>query len=275
MNQIATDTFDYERYTTITKILWESLQNQRPAAWRVVFKALTLLEHLVKNGSERCVDDARNHSHLVRALFNFNYYEGTTDRGIGIREKSKQLVELLGDDERVREERMKAKQLREKFGGNLGGVSSTGGMGGIGGGGGGSGYAGYGNDDYGGFSGGSSGYGDSGIGSNAGYSGRYNDTTSGGSHAMSSNSSSLAAESAPTATPTSAAVPEKKKKKTKKSKKKKEKSESSATTVTETTAPVPAPAPGKYCFSLQNGLLLKIHVILKPVLCVVFQFECV
>jgi epsin len=184
---------------------------------------------LVKNGSERCVDDARNHSHVLRSLFNFNYYEGTTDRGIGVREKSKQLVELLGDDERVREERNKAKQLREKFGGNLGGVSSGGGgySGGGGGGSGGSQYAGYGNDDYGGYSGGSSGYGDSGIGASSGFSGRYNDTNN----------------ETPTedATPTFAAVPvEKKKKKSKKSKKKKEKA-----VVEEEVQPAPAAAPGK------------------------------
>lgn len=214
MNEIARDTFDYERYSTITRIIWESLSNQRPAAWRVVFKALTLLEHLLKNGSERCVDDARNHSHILRNLFNFNYYEGTTDRGIGVREKSKQIVELLADDERVREERTKAKQLREKFGGNLGGVSSSGG-----GGGGGSSYAGYGNDDYGGYSGGSSGYGDSGIGSSSGggFSGRYNDNDT----KPTDTSPSKSSINDDGAAPTFAAIPEKKKKKTKKTSKKK------------------------------------------------------
>ena len=133
--------------------MWESMENQRPAAWRVVFKGLTLLEHLLKNGSERCVDDARNHSHTLRSLHQFNYYEGTVDRGLGVREKSKQIVEILSDDERVREERQKARKLREKFGGNLGGVS----------GGGGNKYAGYGNDS----TSGGGGYGDSGIDSSS------------------------------------------------------------------------------------------------------------
>lgn len=135
--------------------MWESMEKQRPAAWRVVFKGLTLLEHLIKNGAERCVDDGRNHSHILRSLHQFNYYEGTIDRGLGVREKSKQIVEILGDDERIREERQKAKALREKFGGNLGGVSSSGGGGG--------GYSGYGNDSDGWNS--NRGYGESGIGS--------------------------------------------------------------------------------------------------------------
>lgn len=156
LNEIARDSFDYDKFALITQLMWESMENQRPAAWRIVFKGLSLLEHLIKNGSERCVDDARNHGHTLRSLHQFNYYEGTIDRGLGVREKSKQLVELLSDDERIREERQKARKLREKFGGNLGGTGS-------GGGGGGGQYAGYGNDNW-----NSGGYGDSGIGSNGG-----------------------------------------------------------------------------------------------------------
>ena len=222
----------------ITKIMWENIENQRPAAWRVVFKGLTLLEHLVKNGSERCVDDARNHSHTLRTLHQFNYYEGTVDRGLGVREKSKQLVEILGDDERIREERLKAKKLREKFGGNLGGVS----------GGGGNKYVGYGNDSSG-WSGGGSGYGDSGVDSyssrnggggyggdsGGGYSGRYADDTP--------------AATASSATPTFASVPEDKTKKTKTPKKIKKKK----TPVKEEAAPAPAAQPGMCFFVLCVG----------------------
>ena len=108
--------------------MWEAIETPRPSAWRVIFKGLTLLEHLLKNGSERCVDDARSHSHLLRNLDRFNYYEGTVDRGVGVREKSKQVVEILQDDERIREERQKARHLREKFSGR--GASATGGGGG-------------------------------------------------------------------------------------------------------------------------------------------------
>ena len=157
--------------------MWEAIETPRPAAWRVIFKGLTLLEHLVKNGSERCVDDARNHSHLLRSLDRFNYYEGTVDRGQGVREKAKQITDILGDDERIREERMKARQLREKFAGRSMTNSNSGVGGGGGGGGGSSKYAGYGNSDAG-WNSKSSGYGESGIGagrdsSDRGYAGRY------------------------------------------------------------------------------------------------------
>lgn len=199
--------------------MWESIENQRPAAWRVVFKGLTLLEHLIKNGSERCVDDARNHSHLLKKHFQFNYYEGKVDRGLGVREKSKQLVEMLSDDERIREERSKAKQLRERFGTKMAGVGShdVGGIGGggFGGGGGGSSqYGGYGNDtnwENRGSSGAGGGYGESGIGGRG--TGGYNDSSYGGdsgggfSGRYSDDSATRAAASAPAA-PTFATIPD-------------------------------------------------------------------
>lgn len=94
------------------------------------------------------------------------------DRGLGVREKAKQLVEILGDDDRIREERMKARQLREKFAGRGGSASNSAS------GGGGSKYAGYGNSDAAWSTGANKGYGESGIGAgadtaNRGYAGRY------------------------------------------------------------------------------------------------------
>jgi len=211
MNEVARDTYDIEKYQVIANLMWDGMENQRPAAWKVVFKSLNLLDHLVKNGAERCVDDARNHGHVLRSLGQFNYYEGTIDRGLGVREKSKQILEILNDDDRVREERQKSRKLREKFGDFNKGVSRTGGGGSGGGGGNSGGVGGYGNQDSwnsSGGGGGDSGYGEGGIYDNdKGYSGRY----------ASGNSSSTPNSSAPTF----AAMPgESTKKKSKKKKKK-------------------------------------------------------
>lgn len=46
-------------------------------------QALSLLEHLVKNGAERVIEDARDNLHRVRMLSDFNYYEGPVDKGSG------------------------------------------------------------------------------------------------------------------------------------------------------------------------------------------------
>jgi len=213
MNEIARDTFDHDRFQVVAHLMWDGMENQRPAAWKVVFKSLSLLEHLVKNGAERCVDDARNHGHVLRSLGQFNYYEGTIDRGLGVREKSKQILEMLSDDERVREERQKARKLREKFG-NFNKGSS-----GIGGGGSAGGIGGYGNQDSWNSGNDSGGYGEGGIYDNdKAYSGRYG------------NSSTTASAAAPTF----AAMPGEKKKS--KKKKKKQPAETKA-------APAPAPEP--------------------------------
>lgn len=230
MHEVARDTFDMERFHVVTRLMWEGMENQRPAAWRVVFKALTLLEFLVKNGSERCVDDARNHGHILRSLGQFNYYEGTIDRGLGVREKSKQILEILSDDERIREERQKARKLREKFNQSGAAVSGGGGQ-----------YAGYGNQvswNTGG------GYGGGGIDSaspyesGGGYSGRY-----GGSRGNDSVPPSAG-------TPTFASIPDSKPKKTKKKKKKSEAAPA---------PPAPAPAPGMpdSSVTLGFGLMMK------------------
>jgi len=45
----------------------------------------------------------------------FQYYEEGKDQGINVREKSKQLEGLLKDDERLKNERVKALKARERF----------------------------------------------------------------------------------------------------------------------------------------------------------------
>ena len=243
----------------VTGIMWEALETQRPSAWRVVFKGLTLLEHLIKNGSERCVDDARNHSHTLRALHRFNYYEGTIDRGVGVREKSKQLVEILGDDERIREERQKARKMREKFGTTSGGSMASVSGGGGGGGGASSRYAGYGNDDSQWRSGGGGGgYGDSGIGSRSG-GGGYGDDGGGSKYGGRYADGGVdSASSGGAAAPTFASLPPEGGERIKKKKKKKKKAKAEAEAGAEDAAAEAAPAPGE--FAMDGHQKLPVHM---------------
>jgi epsin len=47
------------------------------------FKSLVLLEYLVKNGSERVVDDARTHMSMIKMMKNFHFVdEKGKDQGI-------------------------------------------------------------------------------------------------------------------------------------------------------------------------------------------------
>lgn len=43
--------------------------------WRQIYKALVLLEYLIKHGSERVVDDARSHVSMIKVMRNFYYID--------------------------------------------------------------------------------------------------------------------------------------------------------------------------------------------------------
>lgn len=95
-------------------------------------------------------------------LRSFHYTDSNgKDQGINVRNRSKELVALLGDDEKIRSERKKARAAKDKFVGvasnDLGGSSGRGGFAGTG-----KKYGGFGSDsaDFGGYSGGV--YGDGG-----------------------------------------------------------------------------------------------------------------
>ena len=46
-------------------------------------QGLSLLEALIKNGSERVIDDARDHLFRIRTLTDFQYHDETSDKGHG------------------------------------------------------------------------------------------------------------------------------------------------------------------------------------------------
>lgn len=114
LNEIASDSYDYDKYGVIMKVVWDII-NSQGSSWKQVFKAVSLLEFLVKNGAERTIEECRDNMRTLRRLQDYNYFEGSADKGSGTREKAKQLVELLGSNDYIREEREKAQRLRNKF----------------------------------------------------------------------------------------------------------------------------------------------------------------
>ena len=134
-------------------------------------QSLQLLEFLIKNGSERVIDDARSHLSLLKMLRQFQFYDQNgKDQGINVRNRAKELTDLLSDVDKIRGERKKAKSNRNKFGGVEGGSSFGGGIGGSS-----NRYGGFGSEDasYGGYTGGV--YGDGG-----GFGGQESSTTAAG-----------------------------------------------------------------------------------------------
>ena len=118
--EIADMTFGQD-VREITAALRERLQS-KGSNWRYCYKALNIIEYLVANGSERCIGEARDMLYDIRALERFQYVDREgKDQGVNIRERSKKIVELLNDNDRIYAERDKARANKNKFRGVEGG----------------------------------------------------------------------------------------------------------------------------------------------------------
>lgn len=163
MQEIANGTFNYQTLNEIMPMIYRRFTEKSAEEWRQIYKALQLLEFLIKHGSERVIDDARGHLTLLKMLRQFHYIDQNgKDQGINVRNRAKELAELLGDVDRIRTERKKARATKNKYTGVEGGTFSGGFSSGSRYGGFGSESAGYGGDSttFGGYSGGV--YGDGG-----------------------------------------------------------------------------------------------------------------
>uniref|UniRef100_A0A8C1D390 ENTH domain-containing protein n=1 Tax=Cyprinus carpio carpio TaxID=630221 RepID=A0A8C1D390_CYPCA len=119
--EIADLTFNVVALTEVMGIIWKRL-NDHGKNWRHVYKALTLLDYLIKSGSERVGQQCKENIYAIQTLRDFQYIDRDgQDQGMGIREKSKQLVALLRDDERLKQERSQAHKTRERVTGTSSG----------------------------------------------------------------------------------------------------------------------------------------------------------
>lgn len=116
MADIARGTFNYRDREEICNMIFRRFTEKSAHEWRQIYKSLQLMEYLVKNGSERFVDDARANVSLVSMLKSFHYIDSKgVDQGINIRNRAKELSALLNDENKIRVERKKAKENSKKF----------------------------------------------------------------------------------------------------------------------------------------------------------------
>lgn len=84
--------------------------NDKGKNWRHVAKSLTVLEYLVRFGSDKCVLWAKDNLYIVTTLTEFVHFdEANVDQGKLIRVKAKELVALLKNSERLARERQQAR----------------------------------------------------------------------------------------------------------------------------------------------------------------------
>ncbi|XP_019483438.1 PREDICTED: epsin-1 isoform X6 [Hipposideros armiger] len=115
MSEIADLTYNVVAFSEIMSMIWKRL-NDHGKNWRHVYKAMTLMEYLIKTGSERVSQQCKENMYAVQTLKDFQYVDRDgKDQGVNVREKAKQLVALLRDEDRLREERAHALKTKEKL----------------------------------------------------------------------------------------------------------------------------------------------------------------
>ncbi|XP_014886547.1 epsin-3 isoform X7 [Poecilia latipinna] len=116
MAEIADLTYNVVAFTEVMGMILKRL-NDHGKNWRHVYKALTLLDYLVKAGSERVAKSCRDNIYTIQTLKDFQYIDRDGhDQGIHVREKAKQLVALLKDDGKLKSERSQAQKTKSRVG---------------------------------------------------------------------------------------------------------------------------------------------------------------
>uniref|UniRef100_G3QDJ4 ENTH domain containing 1 n=2 Tax=Gorilla gorilla gorilla TaxID=9595 RepID=G3QDJ4_GORGO len=114
MLDISDLTFNTISLSEIMNMLWHRL-NDHGKNWRHVYKSLTLMDYLIKNGSKKVIQHCREGFCNLQTLKDFQHIdEAGKDQGYYIREKSKQVITLLMDEQLLCKEREVACRTRQR-----------------------------------------------------------------------------------------------------------------------------------------------------------------
>lgn len=103
--ELAEKSYDSADFFEIMDMLDKRL-NDKGKYWRHIAKALTVLDYLIRFGSENCVLWCKENLYIIKTLKEFRHDDDEgTDQGQIVRVKAKELTSLLSDEERLNEER--------------------------------------------------------------------------------------------------------------------------------------------------------------------------
>ncbi|KAF9530729.1 hypothetical protein CPB83DRAFT_874950 [Crepidotus variabilis] len=115
MNEIAQLTYNQNDFIEIMEMLDKRL-NDKGKNWRHVFKSLTVLDYCLHQGSENVVIYFRDNIYVIKTLKEFQYIdEDGKDQGANVRQKAKDITNLLMDEGRLREERRSRASMRDRM----------------------------------------------------------------------------------------------------------------------------------------------------------------
>ncbi|KAJ3709953.1 hypothetical protein C8R42DRAFT_617405 [Lentinula raphanica] len=115
MNEIAQLTYNQGDFVEIMEMLDKRL-NDKGKNWRHVFKSLTVLDYCLHQGSENVVIYFRDNIYVIKTLKEFQYIdEDGKDQGANVRQKAKDITNLLQDESRLRQERRARASMRDRM----------------------------------------------------------------------------------------------------------------------------------------------------------------
>ncbi|KAJ7330060.1 hypothetical protein JRQ81_016234 [Phrynocephalus forsythii] len=114
MLEISDLTYNAVSLSEIMNMIWHRM-NDHGKKWRHVYKSLTLLDYILKNGSKKIPQLCQEGFFNIHVLKDFHHLdEAGKDQGFHVREKAKQVLALLKDEQLLRNEREIACRTRRR-----------------------------------------------------------------------------------------------------------------------------------------------------------------
>ncbi|CAN4121028.1 unnamed protein product [Withania somnifera] len=132
LKMISKAAFEVDDFWRIVGILHNKLSSFDRKNWRVSYKAVIVLEHLLTHGPESVAEEFQSDKDVIREMGSFQLIdEKGFNWGLNVRKKSEKILQLLEDVQLLKEERNKSRRISrgiEGFGSfNIRSTSSSGG----------------------------------------------------------------------------------------------------------------------------------------------------
>ncbi|KDP44961.1 hypothetical protein JCGZ_01461 [Jatropha curcas] len=109
---ISRAAFEVDDYYRIADILHRRLTKFDMKTWRVSYKSLLVLEHLLTHGPLRASDEFQGNKETIKEMGSFQFVdEKGFNWGLSVRNLSARILKLLENDKFLKEERGKARKL--------------------------------------------------------------------------------------------------------------------------------------------------------------------
>lgn len=90
MSDISDMTYNHLAFSDIMQMLWKRM-NDNGKDWRHVYKALVVLDYIIKAGTDKVAQHCKENLYFIQTLQNFQHTEENKDLGMNVREKAKQV----------------------------------------------------------------------------------------------------------------------------------------------------------------------------------------